>query len=318
MLVWLVDYDGKMENLALMKLSMYHKVLGDTVKLKFGNAFPELFEKPDLIYISCLFRWNCLGALRLAGTWGDKAVIGGSGVDIEKTLPEEVEAVCPDYSLYGRNRAIGFLSRGCIRNCPWCIVRKKEGKLRRVAKPWEIVNGFEDVVFLDNNHLALPDHCDDLRWLAENEIVTDFNQGTDARLITDENAALFAACKWGVPGGQTVRLALDHIGQIGAIGSAIKKLNSAGILSYKIFVYALIGYTGLKDDIERLMFLRNQGVSVFPMGYRNLITGEEPATGWDRRLYKKYRRLICRMPFAKSVWEDFMREVVEVCTGGSN
>lgn len=308
MLVWLVDYDGKMENLALMKLSTFHKSRGDEVKLKSGDAFPELFEKPDRVYISCLYRWNRLGALRLAESWGNKSVVGGSGIDTITELPDKVECCLPDYSLYGFDRAIGFLSRGCIRDCPWCIVRRKEGKLKRVAKPWEIVNGFKEVIFLDNNHLALPGHCKDLEWLIENGIVVDFNQGTDARLINDENASLFASLKSGVPGGK-IRLALDTVGQINAVSGAIEILGRSGIKSHNIFVYTLIGFDSLEGDIERLLFLWNKKVRVFPMGYRDLETGEEPATGWDRKLYKKYRRLICRMPFAESVWTDFKREV---------
>lgn len=308
-IIWLVDFDGKMENLALMRLSTWHKQRGDTVRLKFGDTRPELFEQPDKVYISCLFRWHKRAALALAEAWNSKAEIGGTGVDIAKELPPEVAACPPDYDLYGNSRAIGFISRGCPNHCPWCVVWRKEGELHRVSTANELVNNHPEATFLDNNFLALPDHCVDLRWLVEQQIGVDFNQGLDARLITEENAKLLAQCRWITPGHQTVRLALDSVGQIQAVGHALDLLESAGLAAWKISIYALIGYSGLNSDIERLLFLRSRNVSVFPMGFRDLETGLEPARGWNRRRYKKYRRLICRMPHAQSVWDDFKREV---------
>jgi hypothetical protein len=305
MLIWLVDYDGKMENLALMRLSTYHKQRGDTVHLRRGNAWAELFETPDKVYISCLFRWHREDALRLAGTWDGRATVGGTGVEIARDLPPEVEACLPDYFLYDRNRAVGFISRGCIRRCPWCVVPQKEGKLRRVSTAQEVVGDFREALFLDNNFLALPDHHRDLEWLAEEQIAVDFNQGLDARLVTKDNARLLAACKWLTP----PRLALDSLGQCKALSQAVSYLQEAGMQSNGIFLYLLIGFDGLDSDVERFRFARNLGLRIFPMGYRDNETGEEPARGWDRRLYRKYRRLIARLPHCKSVWDDFEAEV---------
>lgn len=291
-----------------MKLSAYHKAVGDIVRLKFGHATPELFEMPERVYISCLFRWNREQALALADAWGDRAVIGGTGASIHKRLSVEVEKTLPDYSLYGNDRAIGFISRGCIRRCPWCVVPEKEGKLRRVSTAREIVGERHESVFLDNNFLALPDHHKDLEWLAKHKVGIDFNQANDARLITADNAKLLAKCKWEA-NGSTVRIALDSVGTIPAVERALTHLRSAGMALSRIFVYCLIGYDGLQSDVERLLFLRSFGVSVFPIGYRDLETGKEPARGWDRKLYRKYKRLICRMPRASSVWDDFKRDV---------
>lgn len=309
MIVWLIDFDGKMENLALMRLSTWHKHFGDIVRLKFGDARPELFEQPDKVYISCLFRWHRRDALVLANAWGDKAKIGGTGVDIAKRLPLEIEACLPDYDLYGNDRAVGFLSRGCPNRCPWCVVWRKEGELHRMSTASELVNGHSEALFLDNNFLALPDHCIDLEWLAEQQIPIDFNQGLDARLITEENAPMLAACKWSAG----PRLACDTDGQIPAVDRAFELLIENGIAASRIFVFVLIGFVGLKSDVRRLLHLRQRWApNIFPMGFRDLETGLEPAKGWDRRLYNKYRRLICRMPRAKSVWNDFEQEIINV------
>jgi len=213
-----------------------------------------------------------------------------------------------DYALYGEQRAIGFISRGCIRRCPWCVVPEKEGRLRRVATAQEIVGNRHQALFLDNNFLALDDHCDDLRWLADKGIEIDFNQGLDARLITDENARLLARCRWLKP-ALGPRLALDSMGMAQKVGWAIETLEEAGMPTGRISMYVLLGFEGLESDVERLRRARGWGVTVFPMGYRDLETGEEPAHGWNRKLYKKYKRLITRIPHASSVWEDFSREV---------
>lgn len=316
MIVWLVGYDGKIENLALMRLSAYHKARGDTVRLKRGDAYPELFESPDLVYISCLFRWNRQRALNLAKAWNGRAIIGGTGVDIETLLPAYVGSRL-DYSLYGNDRAIGFISRGCIRKCPWCIVPGKEGGLKRIETARDIVGKRKEAIFLDNNFLALDDHLDDLVWLVDNNVAIDFNQGLDARLITPENAGLLAWCKWATPGHKTVRLALDFDSQIPAVDRAFRLLEREGIQPSSIFVYCLIGFSGLESDVKRLRFLRSWNASVFPMGYRDIETGEEPATGWEWRLYQKYRRLLCRMPHASLVWQDFERELTLDTLGDS-
>jgi hypothetical protein len=305
MIIWLIDYDGKIENLALMRLSAYHKRMGDTVRLKFNNAYPELFETPDKIYISCLFRWNRKAAQQLADAWNGKAEIGGTGIDLAKRLPLAISDCQPDYDLYGNQRAIGFISRGCIRKCPWCVVPTKEGKLCRESTAQKIVKNHSEALFLDNNFLALPDYSADLEWLAKHQIAIDFNQGLDARLVTEGAAKLLAKCKW-LTGP---RLALDSLSQIKAVDLALSRLKNAGISPTRVFLFILIGFDGLESDVERLLFAHEWNVNAFPMGYRDLETGEEPAIGWNRKFYNKYRRLIIRMPHAKSVWNDFKKEV---------
>lgn len=307
MLVWLVDLDGKMENLALMRLSTYWKQHGANVRLKHGAAYPELFELPDRVFISCIFRWNQDAALQLAYAWGDRAEIGGTGVDIKKELPLEIEQCEPDYSLYGESQAIGFITRGCIRSCPWCVVPKKEGRLHRVGTAGNIVGDRLNVLFLDNNFLALDDHDEDLHFLVRSHVGVDFNQGLDARLVNEVNAPLLAACNW--TSGIRFALDSDSRGQRAAVGNALALLEQNGLSRNQATIFALIGFGGLQSDIDRLTYIHELGARPFPMGFRDLETGAEPANGWNKQLYKKYRRLICRIPFSKSVWSDFEGEV---------
>lgn len=301
MLIYLIDFDGKIENLALMRLSSYWKSQGAIVKLFKGTECPNLFESPDKVYISCLFRWNRAAAFELSYDWGEKAEIGGTGINIHATLPEEISKQQPDYSLYPTTKAIGFISRGCPQRCPWCVVPEKEGMLQRVSTASEIVGEFRDAIFLDNNFLALVNYKKDLEWLAKHKIKIDFNQGLDARLITEETAELLSDCKW----LQGLRIALDSEHQISSVENALNLLDKAGYNTKKVTVFTLIGFSGFKSDVTRLLIAHKWHTNVFPMGFRDIDTGEEPANGWDKKLYKKFRRLIIRLPKSTSVWSDF-------------
>jgi len=315
--VWAVDFDGKMENLALMRVSNWHKQQGHSVILKrlsntrqrkvdIAPACPPLFDRPGKVYVSCLFRWNAVEAKSLQLQWGDACELGGTGVDILKALPEPMATCEPDYDLYGKDRAVGFISRGCPNRCPWCVVWRKEGQLNYASSAQHIVGDRAEAIFLDNNFLALPGHENELRWLAEQGTAIDFNQGLDVKYVTPENAALMARCNW-LAGP---RFAMDADSREPVVERALAYLSEAGIKPGRIMLYILIGFHGLESDVRRLLKAREWGVWAYPMGFRDLDTGDEPARGWDRRLYKKFRRLIIRLPHATTVWEDFEKEVV--------
>lgn len=305
--VQLIDFDSKIPNLALMRISAYHKKQGDTIRITHGEEQNELFYNPDKVYLSCIFRWNKNSADFTASMFDGRIEVGGTGVDITSELSSDIKNSEPDYSLYPEfDYAIGFISRGCIRKCPWCVVPRKEGGLQRVATAKEIVGNKKTAIFLDNNFLALSDYDKDLIWLSENRVAIDFNQALDARLVDDRAAYLMSRCKWN-PG---IRMSLDSEGMINSVKKAIDNLAKYGVKPSTIRIFTLIGFSSFEDDVNRLLTLHEWGCAPFPMGYRNIDTGEEPAVGWDRNLYKKYKRLITRLPMANSVWEDFGRDVV--------
>jgi hypothetical protein len=297
MRVALLDLDGKMENLALMRLSTYYKEMGDEVSLARLRGKVSCSVEADAVFVSCLFSWNKSKANFLRRKLG--ATVGGTGHNLEATVPD----VEPDYSLYGQDRAVGFISRGCGNRCPWCVVWRKEGGLHRVSTAESIVGARKEAIFLDNNFLALPDHMNDLEWLASSRVPFDFNQGLDAAFVTPENAALLKQCR--LP---RIRLALDSVDRIPIVERAVRILKGAGFSRWSISVYVLMGFAGLKSDLRRLFALREMGVDVFPMGFRDLKTGSEPMRGWNPSLYRKYKRLLTRLPQSTEIWGELERE----------
>lgn len=199
MQIGLYDVDGhNFPNLALMKLSAWHKRQGDSVE------FVLPLKHYDKIYVSKVFgdEYSKISDFVLQA---DEIVYGGTGFaitvengkevyhkDRDPNLPYEIEHICPDYSLYPdltKWKAFGFLTRGCCNNCDFCIVSKKEGMCsKKIADLSEFWNGQKEIVLLDANILACKDRIELLNQLADSKAKVDFTQGLDARFITEDVA----------------------------------------------------------------------------------------------------------------------------------
>lgn len=187
MQIGLIDVDShNWPNLCLMKLSAWHKAQGDRVEW----WRPE--ERYDLVYKSKVFT-DLYSKDTAVVTNAEQVIAGGTGYGLENCLPEAVEHSFPDASIYPQfsDTAYGFLSRGCPRNCGFCIVSKKEGRRSTaVADLAEFWRGQREIKLLDANLLACPDHERLLEQLAASRAWVDFTQGLDIRLVTPDNAAL--------------------------------------------------------------------------------------------------------------------------------
>ena len=272
MKVALIDVDGhNFPNLALMKLAAWHKAQGDSVEW-----YDPLFSRPDRIYASKVFTFTQDFIDYAAGD--PEPVRGGTGYDPNVKFPEDVERMIPDYSLYPDfPAALGFLTRGCIRNCKWCIVPKKEGCLQEVDDIERIAAGRKEVVLLDNNFLAadkefVREQLEKAAWL---RLKLDFNQGLDARLVTPENARLLAACRW----IRCIRFSCDTIAMIEPIRRAVELVRQAGF-NREIFVYMLV--TDIGDAETRLKALVDLRVTPFAQPYRDF-TGDSTPTAEQRK-----------------------------------
>lgn len=267
MKIALVDVDShNFPNLVLMKLSAWHKNLGDEVILMSAERAlceENLIFKYDKIYGACVFsgQEEILSELESRGVH-----LGGTGTRYREILPYEVEHIMPDYSLYGiTDTAYGFLTRGCPRNCPFCVVAQKEGlKSYKVADVSEWWDGQENIKLIDPNLLACSEHLELLKQLAETGAYIDITQGLDARLLTAKNIELINELKikilhfaWDNPQDNFTKSALENF----------KKLSKVKD-SRKLIVYVLVNYwSSRKEDLYRIYWLRENGFEPYVMVY---------------------------------------------------
>ena len=248
-------------NLALMKLSAWHKQQGDTVEW-WNPLLPY-----DRVYSSKVFTFT-----PECPYLPENTVRGGTGYGIMDELPPEIDAMFPDYSLYPKcKHAIGFLTRGCIRKCPWCIVPKKEGKIRPYQSWREIKRpDSRDIVFMDNNVLACPWGLEQIEDMNGKDVRVDFNQGLDARLISDDVAKLLAGLKW----IRFIRMSADTDAMLEVVLQAIERLGKRGVKPYRVFVYVLV--QEIESAERRAIALREIGANPFCQPYRDFETNEDP------------------------------------------
>ena len=200
--ILLVDVDSKIPNLALMKLSTYYKNLGYNIILNrlsltyYPNKNKERiidgkgFEK---VFVSTIYRIN-KNKIKVINC--NEVQFGGVGHELTKKLPKEIDDLDEDYSIYPENdKSYGFITRGCIRNCYFCVVPKKEGKIYKYRNIDQIVK-HKEVILMDNNILAFKNHKKILKELIDKKIRCQFNQGLDIRLIDDENAELLSKLRY--------------------------------------------------------------------------------------------------------------------------
>lgn len=217
--IGLIDVDGRhFPNLALMRLSAWHKRRGDTVE--WWNGFSHY----DRVYKSKVFTFTPDHDTVINA---DEIITGGTGYKDYSWLPPEVEAAPPDYSIYPQyKRAVGFLTRGCPNHCRWCIVPRKEGGIRPAAVWNDIVRpDSRELVLMDNNVLACGHGLAQIEQLGHERLWVDFNQGLDARLITPRVAGLLARLHW----IRFVRLSCDTRAMLPVVEQALAYLREAGI-----------------------------------------------------------------------------------------
>lgn len=247
--IGLIDVDGhNYPNLALMKLSRWYKGHGDAVEM-----YDPMFGVYDRVYMSKVFTHTPDYAYSV----NCKEVIkGGTGYDVHSSLPYEIDRTQPDYSLYGnlvdKHTAYGFLTRGCINKCPWCIVPKKEGTIKPYMDVDEIaIEGRNKLVLMDNNVLACGYGLEQIDKIAKRGYMVDFNQAMDARLVTDEVAKLLAKVRW----HPYIRFGCDTKKQIEACANAIDRIDKHSGRRRQYLLYTMI-YGSIEECYERISFWR--------------------------------------------------------------
>ncbi len=284
MKILLIDIDSKIPNLALKKIEKYHLDQGDKVIWD----MPLFAHLSDKIYVSCIFEKN----RKLCFHWEGQAIIGGSGYDIKVKLPEEIEEIKPRINL-------GFTSRGCIRNCKFCIVPEKEGKVRPVGDLLDLWDGkSKDVVLLDNNILALPDHFKSIcKQARDNNIRLDFNQGLDCRLLNQNMINDLKSIRH-----LELRFAWDDLSYEKDVVRTIDLMKEQ-----RCAWYLLTGFnTTFKEDLYRAEYLRSRNQVAFIMRYN---------FSKDRKLIPLSQWVNKRNWFRGMTWEEFLKTEFCVARG---
>lgn len=275
MRVGLIDVDGhNFPSLPLMKISAWHKAQGDQVEW----YSPMFSGHMDKVYMSKVFSFTPDYEYFVDA---DEIIKGGTGYAIslvggveqyDKTkdtpLSQEVEHIYPDYDLYPeltKDKAFGFLTRGCPRGCGFCHVASKEGRCsRKVADLSEFWRGQKNIVLCDPNILACPEHLDLLQQLVDSKAWIDFNQGLDIRLMNDRNLDLLRQIKI-----KYIHIAFDDYKQKDIIEPRMRLLRQKVKWDHrKIVCYILTNFdTTLEEDIYRIQLCRELDFSPYPMIY---------------------------------------------------
>jgi hypothetical protein len=285
MKIGLIDIDhSNFPNIALMKISAWHKKIGDQVD------WYTHFEHYDIVYVAKVFSFT--------EDWrepinADRVILGGSGYMIRtidgkegwypfqhyketkrrgyeymNELPYHIEHIYPDYSLYPmytKDTAYGFLTRGCPRGCEFCHVAAKEGKPSyKVADLQEFWEGQKNIVLCDPNILACKDWEELLQQLIDSKAWVDFNQGLDIRMMTEEKAQMLSQIKT-----KQIHFAWDRYQDKELVLPRLEMFaKHTKLNSHNRIVYTLVNFdTTIDQDLERIYTLRKMGYWAYVMVY---------------------------------------------------
>jgi hypothetical protein len=318
MKVRLTQIDGKMPNLALMKLSHWHKALGDDVYFT-HQAHRDLWEPDyDVVYGSAIFKFSSDKTQRFMTEW-PSAILGGTGTTNGQTvesLMEISEYEHYDYSIYPDFMpSLGFTERGCRLSCKFCVVPAKEGKPRStntIADIWRGGGHPKTLHLLDNDFFGQPEES----WRARIEEIRSgqfkvcLSQGINVRHLTPTAAAAIATVDYRDDSFKDKRLytAWDNLKDEAVFFRGVDMLEAAGIPPRHLMAYMLVGYWK-NETWESVLYRFNRmialGIRPFPMVYgdkRRLLplggyngrVGHKPLWEFAKWAIKRYYEL---MPF---------------------
>lgn len=278
MKIGLIDIEPKIFNTALMQISHYHKSQGDTVEW----AAPLVYDRFDKLYCSSLFDFTNKNLIPA------RAICGGTGFDLTTKLQFDCSL---DYSIYPKcETSYIWFSRGCNRNCPWCVVRQKEGKLRSVRPRRRLNPNGKYITVMDNSFF------DNVKWNMAMADLTIFGQpvdfqAIDVRTITHCQAHGLSILKH----YKRIKIAWDNPDDEKQILAGIKRMTEY-IKPDEIMCYVLIGYYDTPEkDLYRVETLRDLGINPFVMPFNK----KDPYE-------KKFARYVNHKAIFNTVeWKDY-------------
>lgn len=292
--IGLMAVDSVYPNLALMKISSWHKAKGDCVE--WYNPFDEY----DVVYMSKVFSFT--EDYRQYMTNAKEIRQGGTGYSLSVKLDEAIEFVTPDYSIYPNidNRtAYGFLTRGCPNRCKWCVVPRKEGGIKPYMDVEEIaVDGRTNLILMDNNVLASGYGLEQIQKIIDRGYRVDFNQALDARLVTDDIAKLLAKVRW----IDVIRFGCDTPKQIEECEKAMGMIDSYRKNPASYLMYTMIG-DDFDEALTRLSFWKSfKRVRVVAQPFRDVDNPHQVIPQWQKDMARWSMR---RELYSTCEFEDF-------------
>ena len=292
--VGLIAVDSNHPNLALMKISQYHKRSGDHVE------WYTPFESYDVVYMSKIFCFT-----EDYGQWITNArriCKGGTGYDVYSTLPEDMEYVTPDYSIYpsiDKKTAYGFTTRGCPNKCKWCVVPRKEGNIHPYMDVDDIaVEGRINLILMDNNILACGYGISQIEKIISRKYRVDFNQALDARLVTEDIAKLLAKVRW----IDFIRFGCDTPKQIEECEKAMDLVNKYKGKPGQYLMYTMID-KDINEAYNRLSHFRSyKNVRVVAQPFRDINNPSQVIPQWQKDMAHWAMR---RVYYASCDFKDF-------------
>ena len=292
MRVGLIDIEPKIFNTAYMQIARYHKDKGDTVEW----WTPLEHRRFGVVYCSSLFDFTDKSEIP------DDVICGGTGFNVASRLSRVIEDCELDYSIYPKCRkSFLWFSRGCPRNCPWCVVPEKEGQIHSVRLKNLNPQG-EHIVVLDNNFFS------NIGWNLAIKCLVDFGQpvdfqGIDVRIITHCQAHSLTT----IPTYKQIKIAWDNPKETKLVIDGILRLTSY-VKCYKIMCYVLIGYnSSVEEDLRRVETLRELNIDPFVMPYNKKDLYQRSFARWVNH----------KAVFAKVSWENYKARVMAQETAGT-
>ncbi len=294
MRIGLIDIEPKIFNTAYMQIAEYHKQQGDTVEW----WIPLADKQFDHLYCSSIFDYTDKSEVP------ERAICGGTGFDVISRLSQAIESSQLDYSIYPKcDRSFIWFSRGCNRNCPWCVVPQKEGKLHPVQRKALNPKG-RYIAVMDNDFFGNPEWQNAIWFLGDYPVHI---QNVDARTLTEEKCnALNGLRRWK---NKQIKIAWDdpNINLEPKLRKTIQYIKP-----YKLMCYVLIGFSSSRaQDLHRVETLRRLGIDPFVMPYDKSNLYQRSFARWvnHKALFKKvkwedYKQRVCQQEAAGCGWKS--------------
>ena len=306
----LLQLDGKLPNIALMRLATHLRAKGERIAFAHVGNIPALEDvlriPSSSVYASLIFERTRPVADHLKKL-RPEAVVGGTGWDLATTLESiGVTALHQDYSIYPEYiPSIGFTQRGCRLRCEFCVVPQKEGAMRgesTIADIWRGGDAAREIVLLDNDFFGQPNWRDRIAELRDGKFKVSLCQGINARFLNEETAEALASIDYRALDMKAKRIytAWDNTRDEERLFRGLSLLTARGINPKHLMVYMLIGHGESAEDREyRRKKLRDFGCLPYPMCFtrgseisgfqRWVFSGHDMKTSWADWVDAKYQ-----------------------------